>query len=145
MIGLDEVQQKLATFDAEEHPEAFWDLLIAEAVERVDAAFALVLLQPEDGDYFVYPDSEAFADLDESPTFEAAIEAVGSNGPARGTDASDMPEPVYSLAVPIRVEGDVAGALAVERYEGGAFSDDDVATLEALTAVFGPALLRFFE
>ena len=151
MSDLEDVRRKLATFDAEADPEAFWDLLTEEAVARVDAAFALVLLLDEDEEFVVYPgeglESEDLNDFEESPTFGAAIEAVGSDKAAVGGDTEDPagPEPVYSLAVPLRIDGEVAGALAVERYEHGPFGPEPIAKLEALIDVFGPSLASFFE
>lgn len=142
MSDLDDVRRKLTTFDADAEAEAFWDLLLTEAVERVDAAFAFVLLVGEDEEYFVYP--EDLDDLDDSPTFHTAIEAVGFGGTAVASEAPESSDPTFSAALPIRIEGEVAGGLAVERYEGGTFTSEEVAALEALVAVFGPFLTKFF-
>ncbi len=149
MRNSEELRERLSSFDAETEPEAFWDLLTEEATERVQAAFALVLLLDEDEEFVVYPgpgvEPDDLADLAESPTFATAIEAVGSDSPAFGGDDPDTPEPVFSAAVPVRIGGEVAGALAVERYEAGAFDQDEAATLQALVDLFAPALGKFFE
>ncbi len=153
MSNLDAVRDKLATFDAEADPDAFWELLTQEAVDRVAASFALVVLQDEDEEFVVYPGpdlepDDLHEDLEDSPIFAAAIEAVGSDAAALAGDqeAPDaIEEPIYALAVPIRVQGDVAGALAVERYEPGPFDQQAVAALETLTDAFGPYLAEFFE
>ena len=149
MSDMDDLRQKLASFNAETEPEAFWELLTTEAVTRVNAAFTFVLLVAEDDEFIVYPgpglEDEEMDDLDESPTFGAAIEAVGRGGSVRTGEPSAQAEVVFSLAVPLKVGGEVAGAVAAERYEPSAFSDEDVAALEALVAVFGPSLENFFE
>ncbi|MEL7372216.1 MAG: GAF domain-containing protein [Myxococcota bacterium] len=144
MSDLNDVRAKLDTFDADNDPEAFWDLLTDQATEQLDADVAFVVLLDEEDEFTVYP-ADDLEDLEQSFAFMAAIEALGSDAPALHNDPDDAPEPVFAVAVPMHVDGEVAGVLAVERYEGGGFTKTHAESLTELTAVFGPYLRKFFE
>ena len=148
MSDLEPVRQKLKTLGADS-PEDFWLLMTEEAVARVQGAFAFVILQVEDNDWWVFPgqglDPDELEDFDETPTFSAVMDALGLDGPAFAQDdGGEDDDPLYAVAVPIRVDSHIAGFLAVERTEGEAFTSDEAARLEALTEVFGPVLAQFF-
>ncbi|MEO1334787.1 MAG: hypothetical protein AAFV29_04055, partial [Myxococcota bacterium] len=88
MSDLNDVRAKLDTFDADNDPEAFWDLLTDQATEQLDADVAFVVLLDEEDEFTVYP-ADDLEDLEQSFAFMAAIEALGSDAPALHNDPDD--------------------------------------------------------